>query len=107
MMAYLGLFAPVLKRLAFVAVKAAIDSLAAPWPTLYMTVSPISSSNLPLKIILASTIFSSSFCYTTSGAKMLKLSSQFNLLLLKQLTEPTRSETYHPKGVWLQMDSTL
>ncbi|KAJ9048598.1 hypothetical protein DSO57_1020879 [Entomophthora muscae] len=86
MMAYLGLFAPVLERLAFVAVKVAVNSMAATWPTLYMPMPSDSFSNFPLQVICLLTILTSIFCYTTIGSKMLNLSSQFGLLLAKQLT---------------------
>ncbi|KAJ9069769.1 hypothetical protein DSO57_1039800 [Entomophthora muscae] len=86
MMAYLGLFAPVLERLAFVAVKVAVDSMAATWPALYMLMPSDSFSNFPLQVICLLTISTSIFCYTAIGSKMLNLSSQFGLLLVKQLT---------------------
>ncbi|KAJ9070358.1 hypothetical protein DSO57_1008932 [Entomophthora muscae] len=85
-MAYLGLFAPVLERLAFVAVKVAVDSMAATWPALYIPMPSDYFSDLPLQVIFLLTILTSIFCYTTIGSKMLKLSSQFDLLLVKQLT---------------------
>ncbi|KAJ9054668.1 hypothetical protein DSO57_1011670 [Entomophthora muscae] len=66
-------------------VKAVINSFAAPWPTLYKLPPMDSSSNLSLQIIGALKISISIFCYTTTGSKMLKLFSQFDLLLFKQL----------------------
>ncbi|KAJ9056001.1 hypothetical protein DSO57_1039757 [Entomophthora muscae] len=86
MMAYLGLFAPVLKRLAFVAVKVVVDSMAATWPALYMLMPFKSFSNFPLQVICLLTILTSIFCHTTVGSKMLNPFSQFGLLLVKQLT---------------------
>ncbi|KAJ9047996.1 hypothetical protein DSO57_1039494 [Entomophthora muscae] len=86
MMVYLGLFAPVLERLAVVAVKVAVDSMAATWPALYMLIPSDSFSNVLLQVICLFTILTSIFCYTTIGSKILKLSSQFGLLLVKQLT---------------------
>ncbi|KAJ9062922.1 hypothetical protein DSO57_1005433 [Entomophthora muscae] len=52
MMVYLGLFAPVLERLVFVAVKVAIDSRAVTWPALYMPMPSNYFSNFPLQVIL-------------------------------------------------------
>ncbi|KAJ9058694.1 hypothetical protein DSO57_1009773 [Entomophthora muscae] len=85
-MAHLGLFAPILERLASIAIKVAIDSMAATWPALYMLTPSDSLSNLPLQITCLLTISISIFCYTAIGSKMLKPSSQFGLLLVKQLT---------------------
>ncbi|KAJ9073509.1 hypothetical protein DSO57_1015839 [Entomophthora muscae] len=86
MLAHLGLFAPVLEKLASVMIKVAIDFMSTPWPALY-TLTPLdSSSNFPLQIILTATILLSTFCYTNVGSKMLKLSSIIGILLLKQLT---------------------
>ncbi|KAJ9062817.1 hypothetical protein DSO57_1006594 [Entomophthora muscae] len=82
---HLGLFAPVFDRLAFIVFKAAIDTMAAPWPVLYLLTPSDSFSNLPLQIICLLTISTTIFCYTTIGSKMLKLSSQFDLLLVKKL----------------------
>ncbi|KAJ9050520.1 hypothetical protein DSO57_1013758 [Entomophthora muscae] len=73
MMVYLGLFAPVLERLAFVAVKVAVNSMAATWPALYMLMPSDSFSNFPLQVICLLTILTSIFCYTTIGSKMLNL----------------------------------
>ncbi|KAJ9070347.1 hypothetical protein DSO57_1008921 [Entomophthora muscae] len=86
MMAHLGLFAPILERLASVAVKVAVDSMTTTWPALYMLTPSDSLSNLPLQITCFLTISITIFCYTAIGSKMLKLSSQFGLLLVKQLT---------------------
>ncbi|KAJ9079268.1 hypothetical protein DSO57_1037141 [Entomophthora muscae] len=86
MFAHLGLFAPVLEKLASVMVKVAIDSMSASWPALY-TLAPLdSSSNLPLQITLTATILLSIFFYTNVGIKMLTPSSRIGILLLKQLT---------------------
>lgn len=86
MIALLGLVAPILEKLAFVMVKVAVSFLTTPWPALYMLFPLDFYTDLPLQIIFAMTISHSIFCYTLSGTKMLKLSSQFDLLLLKQLT---------------------
>ncbi|KAJ9058122.1 hypothetical protein DSO57_1015544 [Entomophthora muscae] len=86
MMAHLGLFAPILKRLASVAIKVAINSMAATWPALSLSTPSDSLSNLPLQITCLLTILLSIFSYTTMGSKMLKPSSQFGLLLVKQFT---------------------
>ncbi|KAJ9072482.1 hypothetical protein DSO57_1027110 [Entomophthora muscae] len=75
MLAHLGLFAPVLIQLVFIVFKAAIDTMAAPWPALYMLTPSDSFSNLPLQIICILTILTSIFCYTTTGTKMIKPSS--------------------------------
>ncbi|KAJ9050159.1 hypothetical protein DSO57_1016987 [Entomophthora muscae] len=83
---YLGLLAPVLERLAVVADKVAVDSMAATWPALYMLMPSDLFSNFPLQVICLLKISTSIFCYTTIGSKMLNLSSQFGLLLVKQLT---------------------
>ncbi|KAJ9051225.1 hypothetical protein DSO57_1006477 [Entomophthora muscae] len=79
---HLVLFAPVFGRLAFIMFKVAIDYMAATWPALYMLTPLDSFSNLPLQINCILTIFNFIFCYTNTGAKMIKLSSQFGLLLL-------------------------
>ncbi|KAJ9064643.1 hypothetical protein DSO57_1028332 [Entomophthora muscae] len=86
MMAHLGLFAPILERLASVPVKVAVDSMAATWPALYMATPSDSFLNLTLQFTCLLKISISIFCYTTTGSKMLKTSSQFGLLLVKQLT---------------------
>ncbi|KAJ9085100.1 hypothetical protein DSO57_1017270 [Entomophthora muscae] len=80
MLAHLGLFAPILEKLASVMVKVAVDFLMAPWPTLYIPVPTDISSNFLLKIICSLTIFITFFCYKALGAKMLQLSSQLNSL---------------------------
>ncbi|KAJ9074383.1 hypothetical protein DSO57_1007231 [Entomophthora muscae] len=86
MLAHLGLFAPILEKLASFMVKVAINSMSASWPTLYMLTPSDSSSNLPLQITLTAMILLSIFCYTNAGSKMLKPSSRIGILLLKQLT---------------------
>ncbi|KAJ9053865.1 hypothetical protein DSO57_1020306 [Entomophthora muscae] len=86
MMAHLGLFAPILDQLAVVMIKVAIDSVDATPPALCMVLSSGSFSNLPLQVICISTIFISILCYTARGTKMIKLSSKFGFLLLKQLS---------------------
>ncbi|KAJ9073805.1 hypothetical protein DSO57_1012554 [Entomophthora muscae] len=85
MMAHLGLFASVFEILAFVIVKVAIDSMAATWPALYMAMPSDSFSNLPLQVTCLLKILTFIFCYTATGLKMSKTSSQFGLLLFKQL----------------------
>ncbi|KAJ9071266.1 hypothetical protein DSO57_1038694 [Entomophthora muscae] len=53
MMVYLGLFAPVPKRLAFVVVKVAVKFMATAWPSLYMPMPSDSFSNFPFsKVVL-------------------------------------------------------
>ncbi|KAJ9060201.1 hypothetical protein DSO57_1033413 [Entomophthora muscae] len=46
MMAHLGLFAPVFERLAFVAVKVAMNSMATTWPALYDNSGHVDTKNV-------------------------------------------------------------
>ncbi|KAJ9082696.1 hypothetical protein DSO57_1039764 [Entomophthora muscae] len=107
MMAHLGLFAPILKRLASVAVKVAINSMAATWPALSLSTPSDSLSNLPLQITCILTISLPIFSYTTMGSKMLKPSSLFGLLITNaNESYRTCSTVLYPCDVFWQLRAT-